>query len=124
VWAEAAHLGTLGVEIHMKRATVLTVPSGEQLEASIPGRYRALVTPAMRRVKGPFVVFIFGEEVARLRQVDHAWGELLPNASPAVAFAGDMTVEARTFLEENGAAVCTLRSFGWNEERCARIAEN
>jgi hypothetical protein len=106
----------------VKRAIVLTVPSGEQLEASISGRYRELITPAMRRRSGSVAVFMFGEKVARLRQVDRAWRELPVNPPPIIAFATDMTVEARTFLEENGATVCTLRSFGWNEERYARIA--
>lgn len=105
----------------MKRAKVLTVTSGSHLEAAIPGRYRDLITPAMRRAREAMSVLVFGEKVARLRQVKEALSEVALDAKCMLAFASDMTVEARAFLEERGATVHTLRSFGWDEARYRSI---
>lgn len=100
----------------MRHARVLRVTSGEKLAAAIPGVYRPLVTSAMRRA-GACTVLVFDEGVARIRQAQEAVAELSAGTDSVLAFAGDMTDEARAFLEERSVRVYTLRVFGWTENR-------
>jgi hypothetical protein len=97
---------------------------GDEIDSPLPKRYSGLADPAVRRSQRLDVLSFPDSHVATSADVFRALQRLGDiRGTTVAAFMGDATVEALAALHAAGVQTFTLRSFGWTDDRYARIRQ-
>jgi hypothetical protein len=97
---------------------------GSEIDSALPKRYVGVTDASVRR-QDVLDVLVFSEaHVVTSADVSRALRRLgTERDAMVVAFAGDVTAEARSLLSDIGGRCFSLRTFGWTEEMYAGLRE-
>jgi hypothetical protein len=100
------------------RVTIRRDLAGSDIEAALPPGYRSLIVPKMFHLGLAHVIVFPPERIITLRLAARAVERLgMVEAIPVIAFACDVTAEARECLLAADIQLLTQRDYGWTDTR-------